>query len=374
MAASPRVPGPPYVVAGVMRWNRRTVARLLAGPNGLPPMVGDVGAGLDLARRRGATLVAWASRLTDEHEAKADAAGVRLVRIEDGFLRSVGLGAGLAAGLSYALDASGMHYDAGRPSDLETLLETADVATEERARGAALLDLIRAARISKYNLNARAGGEDLGARWAGARRARPGPVVLVPGQVAEDASIRATLSATVDLTAGLRINEALLRAVRARNPDAVIVYKPHPDVAAGLRPGGVPEEVAQELADLVVADAPILGLIDAVDRVETLASLTGFEALIRGKPVTVHGLPFYAGWGLTDDTTRCSRRTRRRTLDELAYLALAVYTRHLDPMRYEPCTAEVLIDGLAHLSRDPVHGLKTKVLQHLSWAGRKLGI
>ena len=374
MTALPQVPGPPYVVAGVKRWNRRTVARLLTGPEGLPPMVDDVRPGLDLARQRGATLVAWASRLTDQDEAMAAAAGVRLVRLEDGFLRSVGLGAGLAAGLSYALDGTGMHYDARRPSDLETLLEAADLGAEERARGAELLARIRAARISKYNLDARAGREALGARWAGARRARPGPVVLIPGQVAQDASIRATLSATVDLTAGSRINEALLGAVRARNPDAVIVYKPHPDVAAGLRPGRVPEEVVRDLADCVVADASILDLIDAVDRIETLSSLTGFEALIRGKPVTVHGLPFYAGWGLTEDTTRCPRRTRRRTLDELAYLALVVYTRHLDPRRLQPCTAEALVDGLTRLARDPVHRLKTKALQHLSWAGRKLGV
>lgn len=374
MPALPRVPGPPYVVAGVMRWNRRSVARLLAGPDGLPAMVDDIRAGVDLARKRGATLVAWASRLTEDDEAHAKAAGVPLVRIEDGFLRSVGLGAGLSAGLSYAIDSCGMHYDARRPSDLETLLETADLEEDERARGAALLDRIGAARISKYNLSAAAKPGDVAMRFADVRRTRNGPLILVPGQVAEDASIRATISATVDLAAGSRINEALLRAVRARTPDAVIVFKPHPDVAAGLRPGHVSAEAVKALVDVTVADAPILDLIDAVDRVETLSSLTGFEALIRGKPVTVHGLPFYAGWGLTEDTTPCPRRTRRRTLDELAYLALVAYTRHLDPRRLDPCTPEALIDGLVALSRDPVHRLKTKVLQHLSWAGRKLGV
>ena len=368
-----RVPGPPYVVAGVMRWNRRAVACLLAGPDGPPPFSDDIGAGLDLARGRGATLVAWASRLTSEDVAAADASHVPLLRLEDGFLRSVGLGAGLAAGLSYALDSCGMHYDAGRPSDLETLLETAELGAEERARGAVLVERIRSSRLSKYNLEAGGVPARVAARLAPARRGRSGPLILVPGQVAGDASIRATISASVDLASGARINEALLRAVRAGTPDAVIVYKPHPDVAAGLRPGRVSAEAAKALADVVVADAPILDLVDAVDRVETLSSLTGFEALIRGKPVTVHGLPFYAGWGLTEDTTRCLRRTRRRTLSELAYLAFAVYTRHLDPRRLEPCTPEVLIDGLVGLSRSPVHRFKTKVLQHLSWAGRKLG-
>ena len=37
------------------------------------------------------------------------------------------------------------------------------------------------------------------------------------------------------------------------------------------------------------------------DRVVCMTSLMGFEALLRGIPVTTFGRPFYAGWGLTRD-------------------------------------------------------------------------
>jgi capsular polysaccharide export protein len=42
-------------------------------------------------------------------------------------------------------------------------------------------------------------------------------------------------------------------------------------------------------------------LIAMADELHVNSSLAGFEALLRGKPVTVHGVPFYAGWGLTTD-------------------------------------------------------------------------
>jgi len=53
-----------------------------------------------------------------------------------------------------------------------------------------------------------------------------------------------------------------------------------------------------------------------------MTSLSGFEALLRDKKVVTYGSPFYAGWGLTEDHAVTERRCRRRTLEELIYLAL----------------------------------------------------
>ena len=53
-------------------------------------------------------------------------------------------------------------------------------------------------------------------------------VILVPGQVPSDASIRLGCQ-------DIRTNSQLLKIVRRNNPDSYIVYKPHPDVVAGLR-------------------------------------------------------------------------------------------------------------------------------------------
>ncbi len=127
-----------------------------------------------------------------------------------------------------------------------------------------------AARVSKYNLAA-AALPDLPA----------GHRILVPGQVEDDASIRLG-QATV------RTNLGPVAGARAANPGACIIYKPHPDVEAGLRPGAID---ATGLADVVARHADPLALIEACDEVWTMTSLLGFEALLRGKPVTCLGAP-----------------------------------------------------------------------------------
>jgi capsular polysaccharide export protein len=232
----------------------------------------------------------------------------RVIRLEDGFLRSVGLGAELVRPLSWVMDGSGMYYDASGPSDLEKLLQTGpfDEALVDRARR--LRETICAHGISKYNVGGR--------RWersAGGRR-----VILVPGQVESDASIRFGAS-------GVTRNMDLLRAVREANPDACVVYKPHPDVQAGLRRSGEGEDEADRWCDEVVVDVPIHELLEAVDEVHVLTSLTGFEALLRGRRVVTYGGPFYAGWGLTRDMAPPARRTRKLSLDELVAGALILY-------------------------------------------------
>lgn len=233
--------------------------------------------------------------------------GGPVLRVEDGFLRSVGLGADLVRPLSWVIDARGLHFDARRASDLEHLLAQ-DVPAETLQQAARLREAIVSARLTKYNVGQ--------GRWrapAGARR-----IVLVPGQVESDASL--ALGAP-----GLRGNIALLKAARAAEPDAHLVYKVHPDVAARLRAAGAGEAEAQRWADEVVVDAPMADLLDAADTVHVMTSLSGFEALLRGKRVVCHGLPFYAGWGLTQDRLPLPRRTRRLTLDALVAGALLRY-------------------------------------------------
>lgn len=352
------------VVAGVSWWNRKAVAGLLRDIDPAPPMTADIASGIDIARRDRRTLLAWASKLTAELEQEAAAAGVALVRIEDGFLRSVGLGAGLVRGASYAIDGRGIYYDATRASDLEHMLEHAAVSDDEAHRGARIAELIAVYSLSKYNLAA--APVDLPATPGRER-------ILVPGQVAADAAIRMSVSDTIDLGSG-NVNLELLRAARARNPKAFIVYKPHPDVAKGLRPGRIDDGDLRRLADIEVPDADILGLIGQCDRVETLSSLAGFEALIRGKAVTVHGAPFYAGWGLTEDLTAFARRSRRRSIAELVYLSLARYCRYVDPQKLVPISCEQLIERLADLKAQPRHRVTAEAKTFVSWLGRKLGL
>lgn len=235
-----------------------------------------------------------------------------LLRVEDGFLRSVGLGANLIAPLSWVVDRTGLYYDAASPSDLETLLARHAFSPAELRRGAALRERLVAAAITKYNLQAPPWH-----RPTGARR-----VVLVPGQVEGDASI-------LHGAPGLRTNLELLRAVRGAEPHAWILYKPHPDVVAGLRQAGPQEGEVGRWCDEVLTEGRLDQLCREVDAVHVLTSLAGFEALLRGVEVCTWGLPFYAGWGLTTDQLRCPRRGRPLELDALVFASLIAYPRYV---------------------------------------------
>jgi capsular polysaccharide export protein len=233
--------------------------------------------------------------------------------------------------LSLVFDRRGIFYDSRRPSDLEIMLEEAEFPPELLLRACRLRERLLAAGTTKYNV-----GPSGGVRVDSDGR----PIILVPGQVEDDASIHRG-------SPRLKRNIELLEAVRRRHPDAFVLYKPHPDVEAGIRRGRVPEREATRFADRIVTSASILRLIGVADRVETMTSLAGFEALIREKPVTTHGQPFYAGWGLTEDLCPVARRTRNRSLDELVAAALILYPRYLDPISALVCGPELLIERLA---------------------------
>jgi capsular polysaccharide export protein len=147
-----------------------------------------------------------------------------------------------------------------------------------------------------------------------------------------------------------------LTAATQANPGARLIYKPHPDVESGLRPGQISDRDLAGLADVVARRADPLSLIAACDEVWTMTSLLGFEALIRGKPVTCLGAPFYAGWGLTRDLGPLPDRRRhaddghplpRPDLIQLVHAALIAYPRYFDPISRRPCTPEVVVERLA---------------------------
>lgn len=254
---------------------------------------------------------------------------VRVLRLEDGFLRSVGLGADLIRPLSWVVDGRGIYYDATKPSDLEVHATTTVFDEQMVSRAIALRSRIVAAGLTKYNVGR--------ASWV--RPAVESRVILVPGQVESDASIAYG-------AAGIVTNMALLKSVRVANPDAYIVYKPHPDVHARLRAMGQDEEAAYRWCNDVLTDVPMGDLLREVDEIHVLTSLAGFEALLRGKAVTCYGRPFYSGWGLTHDINPNLRRNRHLTLDELVAVALIKYPLYLSRDGKRLITPELALDEL----------------------------
>ena len=267
--------------------------------------------------------------------APAPATG-RIFRIEDGFLRSRGLGAHLTPPLSLVADDQGIYYDPTQPSRLEQLVAAPPPPGAE-ARAMAFIARITTLGLSKYNLTGTPPDLPQGHR------------ILVPGQVEDDASIR--------LGAGpIRTNLALLQETRRQNPEAKILYKPHPDVEAGLRPGAIAADQALLHADRIVSQADPARLMADIHEVWTMTSTLGFEALLRGLPVTTLGAPFYAGWGLTRDLGPIpARRVARPDLARFVHAALIAYPRYHDPVSRLPCPPEVALDRLSDgtLARAP---------------------
>jgi capsular polysaccharide export protein len=280
-----------------------------------------------------AQILVWGTRDSEELRAISESNGIPIWRMEDGFLRSVGLGSDFNTPASQVVDRQGIYFDPTRPSDLEEILSKTDFADGDLERAQWLRESILSSGLSKYNFSHQPPLET---------KARRGQrIILVPGQVEDDASIRL---GCIDI----RTNGELLQAVRNNNPDAYIIYKPHPDVLSGNREGRHAEEI-RALFDQLVTDTPISECLELADEIHTMTSLVGFEGLLRIKRVVTYGLPFYAGWGLTEDRHRIERRGRHLTLDQLVAGTLIHYPRYFHPRSGAFSTPEATITQLSEL-------------------------
>ena len=323
--------GPTRVEAfGFTPWKQPSLRRFLAG------RAVRFRWARSLPGRRAEAVAVWGRRARPRLLATAADRTLPVLRVEDGFLRSVGLGADLIDPISWVVDRTGMYYDATGPSDLEHLLARSDWTAAQLQRAAALRQRLVTEAITKYNLS--------GASWQ--RPASASRVVLVVGQVESDASIRFGAPA-------LNSNLALLQAVRAAEPDAFVIYKPHPDVVAGLCRSGEGELQAAAFCDQVLTEGSISTLFSQVDALHVLTSLAGFEALLRGVEVHCWGLPFYAGWGLTRDQLHCERRGRSLPLDALVHGALIDYPRYVSRHSGWFISPEQAIDELVAWRQGP---------------------
>lgn len=333
---------------GLSPWKRRALDPFVRGPAGRAVHCLKFSTAVRLAEENSGQIALWGS-------GRAFPKDVPAIRFEDGFIRSRGLGANLTLPCSLAMDGDHVYYDARGESRLEHIIATHAFPDDLTERAGRLIATIVERGVSKYNL-----GTDIALPEPDAGRLR----ILVPGQVEKDASIR--FGSPV-----VRTNRGLVAAVRKLYPDAFLAYKEHPDVTSGLRSGG--EEPVD--ADVIVREGDIKHWIAWCDRLETMTSLAGFEALIRDKPVGVHGIPFFAGWGLTEDRLAVPRRTRRITKEMLAAAALILYPSYIHPLSAMPCTPEELVEEIA-LKRDVkigfAHRLRQTIAQSINRSAVKI--
>lgn len=239
---------------------------------------------------------------------------IPVFRMEDGFLRSSTLGASHSTPYSLVLDSTGLHYDPASPSDLEITLNSHQFSQQEISEAGRCMALMRSLSLSKYNPPA---FKKEPVRALSLRRR-----VAVVGQVDNDMAMRL---GNPDRWTMIE----LIRLAKFENPDAEIIYRPHPDVYQGFQRSRFRSRPVEMICDIQSPDVPMAEFLGGVDHVYTVTSLAGLEALLHGKKVTVVGAAFYAGWGLTDDRLSFPRRQVKRTIEELFSAVYLKYPRYL---------------------------------------------
>ena len=266
----------------------------------------------------------------------------RTMRIEDGFIRSIGLGSNLVMPYSLVIDEIGIYFNSQQVSELELLLATKVVTKEEQQQANSLQQLLIATKLGKYNVGYEKNIKPLDTN---------SKVILIPGQVEDDASI-------IYGSPIIKTNLELVQIVRQKNPDAYIIYKPHPDVLSGNRIGRINESELKKYINDIVEFVDIIHCIEQVDEIHTITSLAGFEALIRHKKVVCYGQPFYSGWGLTKDIYPNSRRKRILSLDELIYIVMYEYPIYIHPQSLDFTDPETLIKYLNNKKLEKMRPIK----------------
>ncbi|MTH95123.1 glycosyltransferase [Roseibium sp. RKSG952] len=233
--------------------------------------------------------------------------------------------------LGYVYDDIAHYFMADYPNRLiQKLNSSFSLSEAEQGRASVLIDRIVSRKISKYNSQpiyspAMTGGFQ--------RR------VLICDQAFADAS---TVYGKVDENDF----EAMLIAALRENPDAEILVKTHPDTfwEKGKRTGYYNH--LKDTGRIRVFREPInpYCLLELVDKVYVGTSQLGLEALLAGKEVVCFGVPFYAGWGLTDDRQAIPHRHRTRSLEEVFHIFYIWYTIYHVPGCAAPSRIEDVLD------------------------------
>lgn len=266
----------------------------------------------------------------------------KIITVGDGFLRSMNTMVDAnelpkyKKGISFTIDDLTPYYDATRASRMELMLNDRDLilTDEQKQRARACIDKIVETHLTKYNhqpiFEPKIGRD-------GVKK------VLVVDQTYGDMSIKKGL-------ANEETFNQMLEAAIKENPDADIIIKTHPDTMAGA--GGYYKGLEFE-GNIYPQTEPInpISLIKYVDKVYVCTTQFGFEALMCEKEVHVFGMPFYAGWGLTNDRQKCERRTNTRTLEEMFYIAYIMYSHYVNPDKKCRCEIEEAIGYLIELRK-----------------------
>lgn len=255
--------------------------------------------------------------------------------LEDGFLRSVGLGKDGSIPISIIVDDKALPVDAARASRLELLIRDA-AGGRAHDVGAPIREALVAHRLSKYN-----NLPHTEPRFDHSTRRR----LLLVDQVFGDVSVEKALGTASAFDRML--DDAI-------GSGAQVIVRTHPDVIAGHRKGYMTERASKLPGVTLMADkVSAAAILAVVDEVWTVSSQMGFDALLRGLPVRCYATPFYGGWGLTEDrvedraqVAHARRATARPTVDQLTFAAFSLYPVYRHPKTWQVLEPLQAIDCL----------------------------
>ncbi|NVJ62488.1 MAG: capsular polysaccharide biosynthesis protein, partial [Gammaproteobacteria bacterium] len=218
-------------------------------------------------RKLNASVIGWGFKSTAKR-ARDYAAKHKMpyVALEDGFLRSIGLGVAGVQPLSLVVDEVGIYYDARQASRLEQLIASnEDLSADGLERSHRCISAIRELRLSKYNQNQ---------SDAALRSAKPKVVVI--DQTQGDASV-------VGAMADEQTFVQMLRNAIDNHPNETVWVKVHPDVVQGKKKGFLfPLPFEHPNVKLYAEPVNPWDFLDTTTHVYTVSSLMGFEALMAG--------------------------------------------------------------------------------------------
>lgn len=266
---------------------------------------------------------------------KAKQLGRPVFIIEDGFIRSVKIGLSGTPTLSIITDDTTAYYDATKQSRLERLLQSGpELSVEQKERARNAINKIVSNRVSKYNdsinVSLPIGRNDV-------------DKILLIDQRNGDQSVPSAL-------ADEKSFESMLANAINNNPDADIIVKQHPDAIKGGKSSYFNNELIEKYRQIfpniytITIDINPYAMFEHVKEVYVVSSGVGFEALMAGKKVHCYGMPYYAGWGLTEDKLHLERRNRKRSLEEVFHYAFIECSRYYNPDEERVVEVENIVD------------------------------